>query len=137
MRQVLPEKPWIDIANDDIIYRQPYRFPKGAPPLWHHSGKRALGIKHNGRWVVFYHQGDINDAWQEGGSGVSAGTRKLAFKMGINVVNYAFNQHIAIHYGAQVQIDGGHEPKIVYRRSAGTAPAPRRMSAIEKELNEV
>jgi hypothetical protein len=99
MRRVLPEKPWIDISNDDIIYRQPHGFAHGAPPLWHHSGTRALGIKHNGRWVVFYHQGDINDAWQEGGSGVSAGTRTAAFKMGVNVVCYSFNQYMAIHYG--------------------------------------
>jgi hypothetical protein len=99
MRRVLPEKPWIDISNDDIIYRQPYRFAHGAPPLWHHSGTRAKGIKHNGRWVVFYHQGDINDAWQEGGSGVKAHTRTAAFKMGINVVCYSFNQYMAIHYG--------------------------------------
>ncbi|MBT7068506.1 MAG: DUF4159 domain-containing protein [Verrucomicrobia bacterium] len=99
MRRVLPEKPWIDISNDDVIYRQPYRFAHGAPPLWHHSGTRALGMKHNGRWVVFYHQGDINDAWQEGGSGVTANTRKAAFKMGINVVNYSFNQYLAIHFG--------------------------------------
>jgi hypothetical protein len=99
MSQVLHEKPWIDIANDHIIYRQPYGFPNGAPPLWHHSGTRALGMKHNGRWVVFYHQGDINDAWQEGGSGVAAGTRKAAFKMGINVVNYSFNQYLSLHHG--------------------------------------
>jgi hypothetical protein len=137
MRRVLPEKPWIDIANDDIIYQQPYRFPDGAPPLWHHSGTRALGIKHNGRWVVFYHQGDLNDAWQEGGSGVSAGTRKAAFKMGINVVNYALNQYLAIHYGVQVQIDGRHEPKPAASPIAVSAPAPRRISAIEKELAEV
>ncbi|MDE0856811.1 MAG: DUF4159 domain-containing protein, partial [Nevskia sp.] len=99
MRRVLPEKPWIDISNDDVIYRQPYRFAHGAPPLWHHSGTRALGMKHNGRWVVFYHQGDINDAWQEGGSGVTANTRKAAFKMGINVVNYSFNQYLSLHFG--------------------------------------
>ena len=99
MRRVLPEKPWIDISNDDVIYRQPHRFAHGAPPLWHHSGTRALGMKHNGRWVVFYHQGDINDAWQEGGSGVTANTRKAAFKMGINVVNYSFNQYLALHFG--------------------------------------
>ena len=99
MRRVLPEKPWIDISNDDIIYRQPHRFAHGAPPLWHHSGMRALGMKHNGRWVVFYHQGDINDAWQEGGSGVEAYMRRAAFKMGINVVCYSFNQYMAIHYG--------------------------------------
>lgn len=98
MLRILPDKKWVDIPNDDIIYRQPYLFSKGAPPLWHHSGNRALGLKHNGRWVVFYHQGDINDAWQTGASGVSESIRSQAFKMGINVVNYSFNQYLAIHY---------------------------------------
>ena len=98
MKRVFPDKNWIDIANDDHIYQQPFLFPSGAPPLWHHSGTRAMGIKHNGRWIAFYHQGDINDAWQTGGSGVSEATRTQAFKMGINVVNYAFNQYMSHHY---------------------------------------
>jgi len=101
MRRVFPDKQWIDISNDDYIYQQPFLFPNGAPPLWHHSGTRALGIKHNGRWVAFYHQGDINDAWQTGGSGVSEATRSQAFKMGINVVNYAFNQYMNLMYGEE------------------------------------
>jgi len=99
MRRVMPDNDWVDIANDDVIYRQPYRFPNGAPPLWHHSGTRALGMKHQGRWVVFYHQGDINDAWQTGGSGASASLQTQAFKLGVNVVNYAFGQYMGIHHG--------------------------------------
>jgi len=99
MRRVLPNKKWVDIANDDILYQQPFTFPRGAPPLWHHSGTRAMGMKHNGRWVVFYHQGDINDAWKEGGSGASEAVRAAAFKMGTNVINYSFTQYLSIHYG--------------------------------------
>jgi hypothetical protein len=99
MRRTFPELDWVDIANDDIIYRQPYLFPNGAPPLWHHSGTRALGLKHNGRWIVFYHQGDINDAWQTGHSGVSPHLADQAYKMGINVINYAFNAYYEIHFG--------------------------------------
>lgn len=99
MRRVLPDKNWIDIANDDIIYQQPFVFPNGAPPLWHHSGYRAAGIKHNGRWAVFYHQGDINDAWQSGSSGVTENVRKQAFQMGVNVVNYAFTNYLELHFG--------------------------------------
>ena len=45
MKCVLPQKPWIDIANDDIIYRQPYGYTQGAPPLWHQvEGNRDLEI---------------------------------------------------------------------------------------------
>jgi len=99
MLRCFPELDWVDIANDDILFSQPFIFPGGAPPLWHHSGSRALGLKHNGRWIVFYHQGDLNDAWKTGHSGVSEGHAMQAYRLGVNIVNYAFNQYMAIHYG--------------------------------------
>jgi hypothetical protein len=101
MRRIVPDKEWIDISNDDILYQHPFIFPNGAPPLWHHSGYRALGMKHNGRWIVFYHQGDIHDAWKTGGSGASEELREQAFKMGINVINYAFTQYLSQHFGEE------------------------------------
>ncbi|MBF0243831.1 MAG: DUF4159 domain-containing protein [Planctomycetes bacterium] len=100
IRRAFPELNWIDIANDDILYRQPYYFPTGAPPLWHHSGMRALGLKHDGRWIVFYHQGDINDAWKTGHSGAPEHVAEQAFWMGVNIVNYAFTNYLQFHYGA-------------------------------------
>jgi hypothetical protein len=99
MKKVFPELEWIDIANDDVIFRQPFLFPNGAPPLWHHSGYRALGMKQNERWVVFYHQGDLNDAWKNGHNQISDAQAQQAYKIGINVINYAFNQYMAAHYG--------------------------------------
>jgi hypothetical protein len=99
MRRVFPDAEWVDIASDDILFQQPYLFPNGAPPLWHHSGNRMLGLKHQGRWVVVYHQGDLNDAWKTGHSGVSKGQAIQAYKLGVNVINYAFNQYMNIHYG--------------------------------------
>ena len=99
MRRVFPGKQWIDIPNDDVIYRQPFAFPAGAPPLWHHSGTRALGLKHNGRWIVFYHQGDINDAWKTGHSGAKKHLAAAAYKLGINIMYYAFTQYDRIHGG--------------------------------------
>ncbi len=99
MRRCFPELDWVDIANDDILYRQPFIFPNGAPPLWHHSGMRAVGLKHNERWIVFYHQGDVNDAWKTGHSGASEGQAMQAYRLGINIINYAFNQYMHIHYG--------------------------------------
>ncbi len=98
-RRVFPGKSWVDIPNDDVLYRQPFLMPNGAPPLWHHSGYRAQGIKHNGRWVVFYHQGDINDAWKTNHSGASQTTANEAYKLGINIMNYAFTQYLQIHFG--------------------------------------
>lgn len=95
MRRILPEFQLVDISNDDIIYQSPFFFPNGAPPLWHHSGTRALGIKNNGRWIVFYHQGDMGDAWRTGGSGVSAEVQERSYKMGANIIAYAFTQYLA------------------------------------------
>lgn len=93
IRQVFPDKPLIDIADDDMIYQLPYGFPNGAPAFWHHGGRRALGIKHEGRWICFYHPGDMNDAWKsQGYTDVSPEMRDAAMSLGINLIYYSFNQ---------------------------------------------
>jgi hypothetical protein len=93
IRKVFPDKPLLDIADDDMIYQLPYGFPNGAPAFWAHGGTRAKGIKHDGRWVVFYHPGDMNDAWKSPGySDVKPEMRDAATQLGINLVYYAFNQ---------------------------------------------
>lgn len=93
MRQVFPDKPLVDIANDDPLFQTPYPFPNGAPAFWHHGGRRALGIKHEGRWLVFYHPGDMNDAWKSGEFiDVSPEMREASMKLGVNLVYYSFVQ---------------------------------------------
>jgi hypothetical protein len=93
MRQVFPDKQFIDIADDDMLYQLPYSFPDGPPAFWHHGGRRALGIKHDGRWIAFYHPGDMNDAWKsQGYSDVTPEMREQAMNLGINLVYYAFGQ---------------------------------------------
>jgi hypothetical protein len=93
IRQVFPDKPLIDVADDDEIYRLPFTFPDGAPAFWHHGGRRGLGIKHEGRWVVYYHPGDMNDAWRSPGYiEVSPDMRASAMHLGINLVRYAFDR---------------------------------------------
>ena len=93
-KALFPDKRLVVIADDDPIFQMPYAFPNGAPPLWHHGGMRALGIKHKGRWVVFYHPGDINDAWKSGHSGIRPDLAKGAFQMGINIIYYAFTHYL-------------------------------------------
>ena len=93
MRQVFPDKQLIDIADDDMIFQLPYSFPNGAPSFWAHGGTRALGVKHEGRWVVFYHPGDMNDAWKhQEFSKVTPEMRDAAMNLGVNLIYYAFNQ---------------------------------------------
>ena len=64
MRRVFPSNGMIDIADDDRLFQIPFRFPNGAPRFWSHGGTRAMGVKLDRRWVVFYHPGDMNDAWK-------------------------------------------------------------------------
>lgn len=93
IRQVFPDKPLIDIADDDMLYQVPYTFPDGAPPFWRLGGTRALGIKHEGRWIAFYHPGDMNGAWKsQGYTDVTPEMRDAAMNLGINLVYYSFNQ---------------------------------------------
>ena len=93
-KALFPDKRLVDIADDDPVFQMPYAFPNGAPPLWHHGGLRALGIKHQDRWVVFYHPGDVNDAWKTGHSGLRPDLAKGAFQMGVNIVYYAFTHYL-------------------------------------------
>jgi hypothetical protein len=82
------------IADDDPIFQIPFPFVNGAPPIWHHGGTRALGVKSRDRWIVFYHPGDINDAWKTGHSGLSPDMWKGSMEMGINIVYYAFTHYL-------------------------------------------
>lgn len=93
-RQLFPGDPLLVIADDDTLFQIPFAFPNGAPALWHHGGMRAMGIKHKGRWVVFYHPGDINDAWKTGHSGMDPAMAEGAVKMGVNIIYYAFTHYL-------------------------------------------
>lgn len=93
LRKVFPGKALVDIPNDDPIYQLPFMFPDGAPRFWHHDGNRALGIRNEGRIMVYYHPGDVKDAWKDGHSGASDEVADQAYKLGVNVIYYAFNQY--------------------------------------------
>ncbi|MCG3148808.1 MAG: hypothetical protein PCFJNLEI_02255 [Verrucomicrobiae bacterium] len=94
--RVLPGNPLLTIADDDPIFQAPFTFANGAPPLWHHGGRRALGVKYKNRWVVFYHPGDINDAWKTGHSGLDPRLADGAIEMGVNIVYYSFTHYLEL-----------------------------------------
>ena len=93
---LFPGEPLLVIPDDDPIFQYPYSFPNGAPPLWHHGGWRALGIKRGMRWAVFYHPGDINDAWKTGHSGVSPAIAKNSMNLGINIIYHAVTHYLEL-----------------------------------------
>lgn len=73
-------------------------FRKSLEEAPFHGGNRALGVKIDGRWAVFYHPGDINDAWKDGHSGAAKEVANQAYKLGVNVMYYAFNAYYARHF---------------------------------------
>ncbi len=94
MAAVFPDRQVVTIAFDDPIFQGPFVFPEGAPKLWHHGGDKALGVKHQNRWVVFYHPGDMNDAWKTGGSGMRRDLCEKSYHLGINVLYHAFTNYL-------------------------------------------
>ena len=94
IQSVFPGESLLNIADDDPIYQIPFAFPNGAPPLWHHGGSRALGIRRGSRWAVFYHPGDMNDAWKTGHSGMSPVLARSSMQLGINVIYHAVTHYL-------------------------------------------
>ena len=92
MRQVLPSVEPVRVPLDDVIHRVPYTLPF-LPFVAPHGGKDAWGWKVDGRWVCYYHPGDIGDAWSDGHSGVDARIYTLCFQLGVNVFNYAHTEY--------------------------------------------
>ncbi len=93
-QRLFPGESLTTIADDDPIFQSPFPFENGAPPLWHHGGSHAQGVKYKGRWVIFYHPGDINDAWKTGRSGMDAKLAAGAIEMGVNIVYYSFTEYL-------------------------------------------
>jgi hypothetical protein len=91
---LVPGERLVEISDDDPIFTEPNTFENGAPPLWMHDGSRALGVKCKGRWAVFYHPGDMNDAWKNGHSGMRNELALESFDLGFNVVYYAFTHYL-------------------------------------------
>jgi len=94
VQALLPGEPLREIADDDPIFQAPFTFANGAPPMWHHGGMRALGVKHKDRWVVFYHPGDLHDAWKTGRSGLTPEKASGAMELGVNIVYYSFTHYL-------------------------------------------
>ena len=94
MAAVFPDRQLVTIADDDPLFQAPFTFPNGAPPLWHHGGYKAMGVKHQNRWAVFYHPGDVNDAWKTGGSGMSRDLMEQSYRLGVNIIYHAFSNYL-------------------------------------------
>ncbi|QDU92952.1 hypothetical protein Pla8534_07250 [Lignipirellula cremea] len=88
MNRVIPEVQPVAVPLDDTIHRVPFSIPF-LPYVAPHGGKDALGWYKDGRWICYYHPGDIGDAWSDGHAGVKAEVWEGCYQLGINVIFYA------------------------------------------------
>ena len=87
MNRVLPDVRAVPVPMDDSIHRIPFAIPS-FPYVVPHGGREPLGWSADGRWLVYYHPGDISDAWADGHSGVSSEIYNGCYQLGANVINY-------------------------------------------------
>ena len=92
MNRVLPNVRYVAVPLDDVIHRIPYEIPF-LPYVAPHGGKQALGWKVDGRWVCYYHPGDIGDAWTDDHSGVPPEIWEFCYQLGTNVFFYAHAEY--------------------------------------------
>jgi hypothetical protein len=92
MRRVLPTIDPVPVPLDDVIHRIPYQIPF-LPYVAPHGGTVALGWKVDGRWVCYYHPGDIGDAWADGHAGVKPEIFEYCYQLGTNVINYSHAEY--------------------------------------------
>ena len=88
MRRVLPNVDPVPVPLDDVIHRVPYQVPF-LPYVAPHGGTDALGWRVEGRWVCYYHPGDIGDAWTDDHSGVPKEIYEACYQLGTNVIFYS------------------------------------------------
>jgi hypothetical protein len=87
MTRVLPDIRPVPVPLDDTIHRVPFAVPL-LPYVVPHGGREALGWSADGRWLTYYHPGDISDAWADGHAGVSREVYDGCYQLGANVINY-------------------------------------------------
>lgn len=92
MRQVAPQIEPVRIPLDDVIHQKPNPIPF-LPYVAPHGGREAWGWKHEGRWIAYYHPGDIGDAWADGHSGVSSTVSEACYNLGVNVLYYGYSEN--------------------------------------------
>ena len=92
MNRVLPNVRPVTVPLDHPIHRFPYQLPF-LPYVAPHGGRDAWGWVVDGRLVVYYHPGDIGDAWSDGHAGVPRHIWEYCYQLGTNVILYAHAQY--------------------------------------------
>jgi len=89
MQKILPKVKPQPVPLDHPIHNGVPFLPVVAP----HGGKVAWGWVVDGRVAVYYHPGDIGDAWADGHAGVPRHVWEFGYRLGGNVMLYANSEY--------------------------------------------
>lgn len=96
MKQVFPDREWVELPFDHPIYHHYYDFPNGLPKIHEHDNKppQGLGLFDGERLMVFYsYESDLGDGWEDLEVHNDPLEKHLdALKMGTNIFIYALIQ---------------------------------------------
>lgn len=94
LKKIFPESDLVELPFNHPIYHQKFDFPHGLPKIHEHDNKapQGFGLIYKGRVVCFYDvECDLGDGWEsEDVHKDSEEARTQAFKMGANLISYAF-----------------------------------------------
>ena len=96
MKNVFPEKEWVEIPLDHPLFNIYYNFPNGLPKIHEHDNKRpqALGLFNKGTLMVLYtYESDLGDGWEDPRvHNDSYKMHEAALEMGTNIILYALSR---------------------------------------------
>ncbi len=94
MKKVFPELEFVELSFDHPIYHQKFNFPDGLPKIHEHDNKppQGFGLIYQGRLLVFYtYECDLGDGWESAMVHNDSDEKRVeAYKMGANIIQYAF-----------------------------------------------
>lgn len=95
LKKVFPNQALIELPFTHGVFHQKYKFPNGLPKVHEHDNKppQAFGFFHENKLVLLYtYECDLGDGWEDRQvHSDDTKTRENAFKMGANIIQYAFN----------------------------------------------
>ncbi len=95
IKRIFPNNDLVEIPANHTIFQKPNVFANGLPKIHEHDGKRpqAFGIFENNRLILLYtYECDLGDGWEDQDvHNNPKEVREKALKMGVNILNYIFN----------------------------------------------
>ena len=92
MKEVFPEKEWVELPKDHKIFNIYYKFENGLPKIHNHDGKapQAFALFNDGKIIALYtYETDLGDGWEDiSVHNISHQMHQNALEMGTNIIIY-------------------------------------------------